>query len=100
MKLFRIIQKNFAILGITSAQSIQKHPFNRQIVLLYSIYGSTWISSVLFLFQKANTFEEYTNNIYITSAAAIVMFSFTIIVFKMSKLFEFVNNLGESVERG
>ena len=99
MKLFQEIQKKFAILGITKAQSIQKQPFNRKISWVYFMYAFTWVSCVAFLFKKANTFEEYTNNIYITSGATVVLFFFTIIIFKTAKIFEFIDFCGKIVHR-
>lgn len=100
MKLFQIAQKKIAILGITSAQSTQKTPFNWKIIRVYFIYGVAWTSSALFLFKEAETFDEYTNNIYITSATAMIMFCFTVVVFKMAKLFQFISDCGKVTERG
>lgn len=100
MKLFQIIQKKFAFFGITSTQSIEAHPFNEKILLVYVVYGSTWISSVLFLVRRASTFEEYTNNIYITTATAMIIFCFTVVVLRMPKLFEFINKCERLTERG
>lgn len=100
MKLFQIIQSKFAVLGITQTQSIQKQPFNQKILLAYFIYCFGWISSAVFLFQRANTFEEYTNNIYVTSATAIIIFCFTVVVLKMSKLFGLIEKCEKITEIG
>lgn len=99
MKLFQIIRKKFAVLGISPANSIQKYPLNPKLVLVYFIYGATWSSSALFLYRKANTFEEYTNNIYVTSATAMIIITYTVVVTKMSKFFTYINNYGQTVER-
>lgn len=99
MKLFQIIQKKFTVLGITSAQSIQTQPFNREIVLAFVVYICAHISHVLFLFRKGNTFEDYTDNIYITSATAMTTFFFTGVVDKMSVLFHFINECEKIVDR-
>lgn len=100
MRPFQIIQEKFAIFGITAAQSIQKQPFNRKVLLAYFIYSYGWTSSAVFLIQKANTFEEYTSNIYITTATAIIIFCFTVVVSRMSKLFEFIDACEEIIDRG
>lgn len=100
MLLFRIIQTKFGILGVTLAQSMQELPFNRRIILVYFIHGNALASGVTFLLKKANTFEEYTNNIYMTSASAMIMFCYTIVVSRMAKLFEFINEAEKTVDQG
>lgn len=55
------------------------------------LYGLTITSSILFLVLEANTFEQYTNNIYITSADCMLCIDFAIMVFKREKLFQLIN---------
>lgn len=98
MKLFQTIQRKFAILGISPDQSIQNCPFNQEIILVYIIYGSACIMSNVYLFHEAQNFEEYTNNIYITTAATMLLFFFTIIINKMANLFEFIDNVEKLID--
>lgn len=99
MKLFRVIQKKLAMLGITPAQSIRKQPFNREIVLGYFIFVFSLTSGVAYLFLNANTFEEYTNIIYVNCSLTVNLCCLTIIVFKMSMLFKLINDFGSTVIR-
>lgn len=97
MELFQLIRSKFAVLGIVPSKSTQTY---RKLVMVYFIYGFIWTSSSLFLYKKANTFEEYTNNIYVTSATAMILASFTVVVSKISRFFKFLDNYGRTVERG
>lgn len=87
MKLFQIIQKNFALLGISSNQSL----CNRQSVVAFSIYGFASIFSSAFLFFKANTFLEYTMNVFVTTTIFAIWIAFTVILFKKQNLFQLID---------
>lgn len=100
MKLFQTIQNKFAILGISSHQSTQEQPFNQRIILVYLIYGCSCILSNVYLFRKAQTVEEYTNCIYIATATTMLTLFFSIVVYKMPKLFKYIENVENIVERG
>lgn len=99
MELFRTVQKNFAFLGITPAQSIRKNPFNREIALAYFVYGVGWTSSVAYLYRNANTFEECTIVIYVVSVGTVILLCFNVVVFRISKLFEFISDCRESINQ-
>lgn len=100
MKLIRFILSKFTSVGIASNQSTIKWHINRRVIVVYSIYGCALTMSAAYLYYDANTFEEYTNNIYITTAFSVIIFIFTIFVLNMTKLFELVDNFGQLVERG
>lgn len=94
MKILQTVQKKYAILGICSNQS----KCNRKSVLMCLIYSLGCTLSALFLFYEANSFQEYTNNIYITSALAMCVTFFAIVVVKMRKLFEMIDNMEKSID--
>lgn len=94
MKLFQLIQKNLSTLGIDSHQSKCSW---RKLMMTWLIFGLTITSSVLFLIFKAKTFEEFTNNIYITSGDSMLCIDFAIVVFKREKLFKLINDFEKFV---
>lgn len=94
MKFLREVQKNFVILGICSNQS----RINIRSVLTCLTYGLGTASSAIFLIRDANNFQEYTNNIYITTAFIVGFTYFTITVYKMKKIFILIKNLKENIK--
>lgn len=96
MKLFQLIQKSLAFLGI---DSIQSKCSQRKFVMTWLIYGLAFISSVLFLVFKANTFEQYTNNIYLISANSMICFDFLVIALKKEKLFKLIIDLEKFIDK-
>lgn len=64
MKIFQILQNNFARLGITS-----KRPrWNRQSTMVSLLYSATLLWCSGFLFFAASTLLDYTLNIFITTS--------------------------------
>lgn len=96
-KLFRTIQKNYARLGIVPNQS---KCFRAKFCLVMAclVYCSSTTSSVLFLIFEANTFTEFVNNIYITSAAIMINIFFIVIIIERDKLFEFIINIENLID--
>lgn len=89
IKLFQIIKQNFAKLGISSNLSTQNNLFNKNVLTASLFYGLNITLNGIFLFFKANTFREYTDSIYPTSAVITISVCFANTLFKMTKLFDF-----------
>lgn len=89
MKLFQVIQKNFEVLGISPNQ----RSTNGKLVATSLIYGLSITSSAVFLFFEAESFLEYTSNIYITTAIGVICTYFIIWLIKLEKFFKFIENL-------
>lgn len=96
MKLFQLAQKRFALVGITSDQSIQKYPFNWKILLVSLSYGSSSVFQLLFLKQalrSANSdFMEYTDFVFVFAANIVVGICYAISIFYRSKFFAYIGN--------
>lgn len=97
MALFRLIRKNFESLGISLHQS--KHRFNTKIVFISFSHCLNCVSYFLFLFYEANTFWDYTNNIYAFSTAILIVTCFTIVIFQMRNLFELIDICEKFVDK-
>lgn len=91
MKLFQIVQKNFALLGICSNES----RLNRKSVMIFLAFGLAINFGILFLFFKANTSLEYTNNIYMTTVMILSCIAFAIMLLKKGKLFKLIAKIEE-----
>ena len=92
MKLFQNSQKTMAILGINSNQQTG---FNTRLMITFSMLGLGLISSAIFFFFEANTFEEYSNSAYVTTSIAVCSACFTIFVFKTKTVMELIDDWEE-----
>lgn len=99
MKLFQSVQENFATLGITREQSIRNNPFNARMLAAFSTYILMIASIAVFFFHDANTFWEYTNNIYNLSAIILIFISFVTVVFNMRKCFALIDSCAAVVAK-
>lgn len=89
MKLFQVVQKNFAIVGISQNQPES----TGKLVKTCSIYGLTFTLSALYLFFEAESFLEYTSNIYVTTAIAVISTYCIILILKLKKFFNLIEKL-------
>lgn len=96
MKIFQTIQKNHAKVGISPTQN---RAVNKRIVVTFLLFGLTFVSSVTFLFRDANTFIDYSNNMYITTGQAMIFIVYAIVTFNMVKLFGSIDNLEELINQ-
>lgn len=88
MKYFQIVQKKFDHLGISSIRS----RCDGKSAKVFFILSLAIILGILFLFFEANTFLEYTINIYITTVVLACGISNTVVLFKKEKIFESIDN--------
>lgn len=95
MKLYRVIQKNFSLLGIVPKQSKSSR---KKLAMTSSIHILDTTSSLIFLVFKANTFIEYVNNIYVTTTGIMMSICFANIAVKSDKLFDIINGVEKFVD--
>lgn len=87
MKLFQSIQKSYAILGISQCQP----SFNIRILVASLGFGSGIILSNVFLFRDIENWKEFTDTIFVNSSVILVDICFSNMIFKMEKLFQFID---------
>lgn len=92
MKIFEIVRKNYAYLGITSTQSIQSHRFNQQITAALIIIGIATFLHVMHIIHVANNLKEYIESVTTTCGSSIISISFLTIVFKMETVFDCITS--------
>lgn len=84
MKVFQEVQKNFIAFGIVPNQS----KLNGKLAVTWLVLSLSTTLSASFLVFDAETFQEYTTSIYLSSGGAMAAALFTITIFKMEKLFK------------
>lgn len=89
MKLFQVVQKNFAVFGIAANRPI----FNKKLVKICLYYGVDLTLSTVYLVFEAETFLEYTSNIYVTTALLVICSYFAIWILKLEKFFALIDDV-------
>lgn len=95
MKIFQSAQRRFAILGIGP----NKPPWNGTTLLILFIFVILISFYAVFLVNMANTFKEYTENIYLTASMSTITFIFAVFVVKMKMMFELIDLLENCIEK-
>ena len=95
MKIYQIVQKNFEILGISPNKSY----WNKKSAKSFFIFNLVLISSILFLVLKANTFLEYTMNIYITTVVFAMWIGFIAMLFQKENIFQMMIRFEEFLNK-
>lgn len=99
MKIFKIIQKQYAILGISSLQqSTQKYQTDRRAIVGFLLFGCNVVSHFVYIFHEANGFMEYMEGVCATSATIMISVSFATMFFKRTLLFKSIDNIEKLIE--
>lgn len=98
MKLFEMHEKYFAIVGIDSYQATRKIPINGKNSATLLILISALMSTNAFIWFEADTFPEYAESFYVAATSIICFGNFVILFTRMSKFFEFIENLEHLVQ--
>lgn len=99
MKIFQSTQKNYLFLGISPIQSNQKHLFNARNTAFSIMFKTSVSFCFVYLIHVARTFGEYLQCAYIMLALMSGTCAFITIIWKMAKLFEFIDSLEEIVNK-
>lgn len=97
MKLFETVLKNYAILGISLDQSIQKYPFNIKILMTFTVLCLTIFLHVMHIIYVASNIKERMESITTTSGSLIISIFFVTIVFKMRTVFNCINSFEDII---
>lgn len=90
-KIFQIVLKNFAAVGIEPNLVVQPYPINGRILMGFCILGSYMICNFKHTFV-AKTFVEYTQTAYMGSAAFVLFFVIWILLLNVKKMFKLIND--------
>lgn len=99
MKLFQVVRKNYAILGIhPSHQSNQGLSFNTKELFGFFLIGGLISSQAMYISYVANGFTEYMNCVCAISATMVVFVCFATIVIRKAKLFKMVDYIERLID--
>lgn len=98
MKIFEVVQRNYATLGISLENPwTQKYPWIEQ-VLPFLLFGAIIFSHLMYIFYLANGFMEYVNCVCTTAATTIIFVCIMAVVLRKTTLFESIENLGKPID--
>lgn len=92
LKAFQTIQKSFAIAGFDRNLVTQSVPLNGKILLCFSLLGLGITFICVYTFNNAESFSEYTQSIYMTTAGILVSSTLIVLILKVKNVFEFINH--------
>lgn len=98
MKLFESAQKYLAEVGIHLVPT-KIAPFSGKSLRLLLWFIVSQLLACLFLFFEAQKFDEYVSTFYTCFTLFIITTHFLILILKSRKLFKFINDMGEFVEK-
>lgn len=99
MKIFRMVQKQYAIVGITSPnQSTENSSFNTRIISGFLLFGYLIHAQFMYIFRVANSFLEFIDGICSTFSTFMIIVCFVAIVFRRTTLFECIDNVQEFID--
>lgn len=97
MEIFALLRKHLAICGIELTQKPSpSHPFNVKnliVVILLYVFVILSIASL----NEANTYEDYTDILYLSVSIGVCGIVYVIIVWKSPELLRFLDSLAEIV---
>lgn len=97
MKLFKSIQKHFAVVGISSRHANQKHLLNAKNVTATIIFGLTFTVKAMYLVHGAEQFEEYIAALFVVTALVSITVCFAIFIWKMPNVFQLIDTFEKTV---
>lgn len=78
MKIFQLTKEILEKFGIIPNQFIFRRPFNRRGAFMLLLHCLSITSYTLFLVFEANTFDEYANGAFMTTAVISACFVYTV----------------------
>lgn len=98
MEIFELVKNHLTILGFSPIQSIQSYPFlNSKLLGAFVAIITNMVLSCIYFFFVASSFEEYIDSFFTSSGSTGIFVIFSIYVWKMKELFQYINILHETV---
>lgn len=100
MKLYRLVQQNFAVLGIVPDHSSQNlNPFNLKIWISLLVFVLSSIFCYVSLFYDTRNFQEYIEILVVVSSTTASLASFASTVLQRKLLFKHIKNCERIVNK-
>lgn len=98
MEIFELVKAHLAILGLNKLQAMQPYPFlSVKLLGAFVAVVTNMIPSCIYFFFVASSFEEYIDSFFTSSGSTGIFVIFSIYVWKMKELFQYINVLHGTV---
>lgn len=97
MKTVQAIYGHLMRVGMTSHQSIKRHPFNIRNTTMLFILCTVIVCTVIYLIYEATNLKEYADSIFVIITVVSGALNFAFINWKMAEIFRFIDSLEDSV---
>lgn len=99
MKVFRMVKKQYAFVGITSTnQSARKSQLNTRILAGFLLFSCLVQSQFMYIFRVADGFLDYMDVICSTFSTFILFICFAAIVCNRTKLFKCIDRIEDLID--
>lgn len=93
MKLFQTVQNNLKLLGyIRNHDGYRYYPFSLRHLKTTAAFVFGLISIFVYAIYSTNSSREYMDSFYLLTVSFSILISFTTTTFKMTKLFNYIDN--------
>lgn len=99
MKILRSIRDKLQIVGMSTHQSMQNHPFNARNLTSLLFHGINITCNIGFLVFGSKELTVFTDSLFLTITAILTVSIFINLTWRMRLFFEFIDNLEDIVER-
>lgn len=96
MKIFKILQRQYAILGISP--SISLNSFKKRVLFGFLMFGYLFISGFVYTSYVANDFMEYVECCCALSACVIIFVCYAAVAFRKTILFDGIDNIERFID--
>lgn len=102
MKIFQLIRKYLAFMGVEPFQPLQKNHsmiMIRRRLSFFTLFVLWFILSVAFLWYEVKTLDEYADAFYVTATLFNTLINLAIILWKMDSLFKLIEDFGNHFKK-
>lgn len=99
MNHFELVQKKFAIIGYSLHYSTQRYHLNARNMTMIVLMVANTLATGVYIFYGAKSFDEFLENIYLTTTLAVDLAMCVINIVLMPKIFKLIENLTLTVNK-
>lgn len=94
MKIFQILQRRYATLGMSpSQQSPQKYPFNERILFGFLLFALSIPSQIVYIFNMNGGFMDYMECVCTFSASVVICVCFASTILRKTLVFKIIDDM-------
>lgn len=97
MKIFQILLKNCAAIGVIPVQNHQTHQFNMRNITVLFLHIPLFTSNFVYILLKAETFSDFIEYFYNCVSTITSMMSIAVVIVRMRELLRLILNFEKCI---